>query len=258
MTAARAAMPVSRCVPRTCWTWSRRAAVVGTGGGLWLRSNAFVSLGLIGLLRDRLGRFAVLAVVLTLFIWSLSVPDVLHAYQRHRYYAPFLPLLIAGLALLPLAVRQYAILLAALAAVVTTTAVVRLEPAAIARASDLRASVVRALRDSGSSRVLVHDIGYMPFDDAAPVFIDMVGLKDRRAARAHHELTGPTCGARRADALRAVALDERPDALVIWQPWDDYFGVSKALLEAGWRLRRLGAYGTTEPVVVYALQSPSK
>jgi len=45
---------------------------------------------------------------------------------------------------------------------------------------------------------------------------------------------------------------------VIWQPWDDYFGVSKALLEAGWRLRRLGAYGTTEPVVVYALQSPSK
>ena len=256
-------VPTSLMVKRdwyaeTCWTWSRRAAVVGTGGGLWLRSNAFVSLGLIGLLRDRLGRFAVLAVVLTLFIWSLSVPDVLHAYQRHRYYAPFLPLLIAGLALLPLAVRQYAILLAALAAVVTTTAVVRLEPAAIARASDLRASVVRALRDSGSSRVLVHDIGYMPFDDAAPVFIDMVGLKDRRAARAHHELTGPTCGARRADALRAVALDERPDALVIWQPWDDYFGVSKALLEAGWRLRRLGAYGTTEPVVVYALHSPGK
>ena len=240
-----------------CWPAVRRASVVGTGIWLWLSSCAFVSVGVLGLLREKIGRVAAGAMLLTIVVWATQVPDVLYEYQRHRYYAPFIPLLILGTFMLPPTVRRLVTYGAAILALVTTIAVIRHEPAAIADAQSLRVRVVDALKSRGARRVMVHDAGYLAFADAAPIFIDMVGLKTRAAAVLNRELTGPTCGDRRGDALRALAAETMPDHLVIWEPWDEFFRVSDSLRRGGWRTEKIASLGSREPIAIFSVLPPA-
>jgi hypothetical protein len=240
----------------TCWTWGHRGAVVGSGVLLWLQSNTLLSLGVVGLVKERFGRVLIAAAAATLVIWSLNVPDVLYTYQRFRYYTPFVPLLVLGVTVLPRWGRSVVVYFGAALALVTIVAVARLEPVAIAREQAVRDEVVAALQRQSASRVLVHDIGYLAYVGAAPTLIDMVGLKTPVAADAHRRLTGPTCGGSRAQALAEIAAATEPDVLVVWKPWDEHFVVTGSLRAAGWTLTRVGEFGGAEPIDVFLLNRP--
>jgi hypothetical protein len=180
----------------------------------------------------------------------------LYGYQRHRYYAPFVPFLILGTLMLPATARRVLIYAAALLALVTTTAVIRLEPSAIEDAESLRRRVVDTLRSHSARSVMVHDAGYLAYANAAPSLVDMVGLKTPAAADLHRRLTWPTCGARRGEAIRALAAATVPDHLVVWEPWDEFFAVSSSLRLGGWRTEKIASLGTREPIAIFALTPP--
>ena len=237
-----------------CWPIARRLSVVGSGLWGWLWSMPIAAVGLVMLHRSPTARLAVASAATILAVWAWSVPNVLLSYQRHRYYAPFVPLLAWGLMRLPAWIRPVLVASAAMAAVLSTTSVIRFEPQAIARAMDVRAKVNLALAEAGANRVLLHDAGFLAFSHAVPVGIDMLGLKTPLAADLHAQLTGPSCGVDRALALVKLAAQTQPSHLVIWGPWDDHFQVSSALGAAGWQLDPVTTVESVEPVFVYTLR----
>lgn len=239
-----------------CWPASRRLEILGQGLGGWLWSMPVLSAGLVGLPRTKTGRIVVCAAVAILLAWAWSVPNVLHSYQRHRYLVPLAPLLLFGLMGLPLWLRPALVGLAAVAAVISAAAVWRFEPAAVGTAMDVRTRVGQALRQLEVSRVLLHDAGYLAYSDAMPEGVDMVGLKTPLASTLHARLTGPSCGANRRRALLELAEATRPTHLVIWQPWDDYFGVTDALAGGKWNVTKRVVIDAKEPIVVYSLTPP--
>jgi hypothetical protein len=105
-------------------------------------------------------------------------------------------------------------------------------------------------------RLMLHDAGYLAWADAAPTLIDMVGLKSPDAAALHAQLTGPSCGAKRAEALAELARRTRPDVLVVWEPWDQLYRVTAALQEAGWSTATPILIGTGAPIAIYSLKPP--
>jgi hypothetical protein len=212
-----------------------------------------VALGMLGIFRTGLGRAAMGGSLLILGVWAWSVPNVLHAYQRHRYYAVFLPLLLYGVLQLPRWCRPVVIGLAGAMAVAAAASVVRFEPDAIAGAMRVRTGIVERLRAEGATRVLLHDAGYLAHAAAGQTGVDMVGLKTPQAAALHAALTGPTCGQQRAEALTQLAAAARPSHLVLWAPWDEHFGVTAALRTGGWMVERVGTIAAPEPVYVYAI-----
>lgn len=236
-----------------CWPVGRRLSVVGGGLGGWLWSMPIAGVGVVMLLRSTTGRIAAASAVVVLGVWAWSVPNVLHAYQRHRYYAPFLPLLAWGLTCLPAWARPVTLAGAAVAAIISTASIVRFEPDAIARAMDVRTRINLALSDAKATKVMLHDAGYMAFSHAIPVGIDMVGLKTPLAADLHARLTGPSCGSGRPEAIADLARQTRPGHLVVWGPWDEYFEVSNALRKAGWRVDRAATIESVEPIFIYSL-----
>lgn len=241
-----------------CWSTMRRLAVVGAGLQGWLWSMPLVGLGVIGLVRTRLGRLALGSATVILGVWAWSVPNVLHSYQRHRYFAPFVPLLLLGLLQLPRKVRASVIIGAGLIALVSTAGVVKLEPVAIAEAAWRRNEIVAGLARQSARRVLLHDAGFLAYSGAVPVGIDMVGLKTPRAASLHAQYTGPSCGTGRGKALEQLALETEPTHLVIWEPWDRYFDVSASLQRVGWSVSLVETVSRGEPIFIYSLAPPHK
>lgn len=241
-----------------CWSTMRRLTVAGAGLQGWLWSMPLVGLGVIGLVRTRLGRLALGSATVILGVWAWSVPNVLHSYQRHRYFAPFVPLLLLGLLQLPRRVRSFVVVGAGLSALVSTAGVVKLEPEAIAEAAWRRSEIVAGLARQSARRVLLHDAGFLAYSGAVPVGIDMVGLKTPRAASLHAQYTGPSCGAARGKALEQLALETGPTHLVIWEPWDRYFDVSARLQRGGWSVSLVETVSRGEPIFIYSLAPPHK
>ena len=143
-------------------------------------------------------------------------------------------------------------------ALVSTAAVVRLEPRAMAEAATRRSETVAGLVKQNARRVLLHDAGYLAYSGAVPVGIDMVGLKTPRAAALHAQYTSPSCGTRRGEALEQLARETSPTHLVIWEPWDNFFHVSESLRRAGWRVSRVGVVSHAEPISIYSLAAPDR
>jgi hypothetical protein len=236
-----------------CWPAARRAVVLKDGLVGWLWPMPAIAIGAVSLSKTDLGRTTLAGSVVILTAWALSVPNVLHAYQRHRYYAIFLPLLLYGILQFPRWCRPVVIGVAAFMAAVSTISVIRFEPGAIASAMRVRAGIVEALRAEGATRVLLHDAGYLAYSGAGRSGVDMVGLKTPEAAALHATLTGPSCGAERGEALKRLVESTRPTHLVIWSPWDEHFRVTPALAASGWTVGRVATVPAPEPINVYAI-----
>lgn len=236
-----------------CWPVGRRAWVITQGLAGWFAPMPIVAAGAIGLLRTALGRILFGSALVALTVWAFSVPNVLHAYQRHRYYAVFLPMLVFGLMQLPRWARPVALYGAAGLALLSIAGIVRFEPGAISQAMRVRAGVYRALSTHDVQRLLLHDAGYIAYARAVPAAIDMVGLKSPLAAKLHGALTGPSCGEARGEAIRRLAEATRPTHLIIWEPWDDHFGITGSLRSAGWKVARIESIPAPEPLHLYSL-----
>lgn len=101
------------------------------------------------------------------------------------------------------------------------------------------------------STVLIHDAGFISYATRFHL-VDLVGLKTPRVIRFHEELTEPSGGARRHEAMNRIALQERPQYLIALNRWDAIYGIVGALRENGWRVDPLRAGEYT----AYALTPP--
>lgn len=102
------------------------------------------------------------------------------------------------------------------------------------------------------ARVLVHDVGYVSWATRFAL-IDVVGLKSPGSAAPHRQLTWPSCGARRGEAVARIAREGRATHLVVLNSWDGIYRFVDSLRAQRWsvqELRREGFYR------VYSLQAP--
>jgi hypothetical protein len=101
------------------------------------------------------------------------------------------------------------------------------------------------------SKLLVHDAGYIAYATNFEL-ADLVGLKTPRVVPIHENVTLPSAGARRPEAIHLVALQEQPQYLIVLDGWDGVYQITNSLRGFGWGVEplRAGAYA------VYALTPP--
>jgi hypothetical protein len=118
-----------------------------------------------------------------------------------------------------------------------------------------------------SSRLLIHDAGYLPFATGFQM-VDLVGLKTPSAVPIHKQLTYPTGGKKRADAIHQIAVSTAPQYLVVLSDWERIFHIAEGLRKNGWTLIEIRGhfhennrfrFGKPEPgpvYLVYQLKPP--
>jgi hypothetical protein len=238
-----------------CWDLARRARTVGSGLGLWLAISAGAAPGVVGLWRSRLGRLALACFAVTLVVWAFSVPSLLYAYHRHRYFAPYLGFLVVGLTILPGRWHRLTWLGTA-AALATLTMVVVYEPRRIEQMARERAEILAMLESARAERVLVHDAGFIPWSRRSGVFTDLVGLKTPFAAASHRALTGPSCGVRRPEAVDAIARHGDIRHVLVWGVWNATFGIADGLTTRGWTVTERSRTSGSDPTILFAVTPP--
>jgi hypothetical protein len=82
-------------------------------------------------------------------------------------------------------------------------------------------------------RVLVHDAGYLSEHTTLELY-DLVGLKTPASTTLHAELTGPSAGRLRADALHRIACQVDPQWYVALNGWEWVFDLTYDLSVKGW------------------------
>src|SRR5207253_11238046 len=85
------------------------------------------------------------------------------------------------------------------------------------------------------TRLLIHDAGFISLDTEFRL-TDLVGLKTPAAIRDHLELTWPSAGTRRAEAIQRIARRDRTDYLVVTQEWNELFSITGGLQRLGWKV----------------------
>ena len=89
-----------------------------------------------------------------------------------------------------------------------------------------------------TSTLLIHDAGYISFATSFRLW-DLVGLKSPALATFNREITLPTCGLGRVDAVNRMALAVHPDYFVLKPYWDNIYLFTKVLPSLGWKLERV-------------------
>lgn len=94
------------------------------------------------------------------------------------------------------------------------------------------------------SVVLIHDAGYIAW--ATPFrLVDVVGLKTPSSIGAHRQLTLPSGGARRGEAIAAIAREANATHLIVLDDWERIFSICAGMIAHGWSaepMRADGAY----------------
>ena len=93
-----------------------------------------------------------------------------------------------------------------------------------------------------NSTLLIHDAGYIAYGTRFKA-VDLVGLKTLWAVPYHRDLTFPSNGLRRGEAIDRIAQRARPDYLLVLCRWEQIFHIASELRQCGWRLDEL----TTDP-----------
>jgi hypothetical protein len=109
-----------------------------------------------------------------------------------------------------------------------------------------------------SARVLVHDAGYMSL--LTPLqLVDLVGLKTPSSVAVHRQLTYPSNGKLRGQAISRIAFCSgsthaiiQQDELRVWA------AIADLLIEQGWTLDTLRPAPRAEGYAIYALRPPKQ
>jgi hypothetical protein len=88
------------------------------------------------------------------------------------------------------------------------------------------------------TRVMVHDAGYAAYAGDFTL-IDVAGLKTPASAEIHEQLTYPSAGALRAEAIARIAADFGPQYLMVTHGWNEQFGFATALRSNGWNVEQI-------------------
>lgn len=237
-----------------CRPLSAKAALAGEGVLRAVVSVLPLSLGAAGLFGDRLGRAALAAISATLAMYVIELPGAVF-HNSFRYVYPILvPWLVYGAArMLP----KYS----ATAVVVTvgltvgTLPIRRFSEDAIARESFAAATAIDEHVPEGAV-VLVHDAG------AVSVFAhrraaDLVGLKTPASMVAHAQWTWPSCGANRADAIRAIVSQSGARYLITIAYWDETYGIVTGLRARGVAVDAVRKPPTPTGYTIWRLRLPA-
>jgi len=79
-----------------------------------------------------------------------------------------------------------------------------------------------------SAKIMIHDAGYISAVTEFSI-VDIVGLKTPSSAAIHKELTGPSGGLKRTEAIHRIALKHLPDFLVVLVGWEKIYHIAKGL-----------------------------
>jgi hypothetical protein len=219
-----------------------------------------LALGVVGLRSARAGRLALLFAAAMVALYAAELPGGL-SHNSNRYLYTLAPLLLAGwaMALATASPGERRWLRLGLAAALVYV-MVRLPGDLGAYAADVGfarrelaglAAWIEAELPAGA-RIAVHDAGYLAFATRRPL-IDVVGLKTPASRAAHAELTGPSAGARRGEALARILAATHAEYFVVLAGWDRDFALTDGLRSTGWRLTALRPDGAYQ---VYRLTPP--
>jgi hypothetical protein len=223
-----------------CQPVGLKATAVYTAVLTFLLNAGPISICAAALWRERLGRYGLVAIALTLTAFLLRFPGGLaHNYSRYLY--PILtPWLSFGVALrlsrggLWASTRVVTALLAATFVIWPFVQPVRGDVAAELR----RAAEWVDGNVPPDAVVLVHDAGAISMF-AHRRAVDFVGLKTVSSIDVHQRWTMPSCGRDRAKAVSEIARASHASYLMLVLDWDEIFQLRSGLEANGWVLTPL-------------------
>ncbi|MGZ3272734.1 MAG: hypothetical protein ACXU82_01635 [Caulobacteraceae bacterium] len=104
--------------------------------------------------------------------------------------------------------------------------------------------------------VLIHDAGVISYASDARL-VDVVGLKTPSSVAEHQKLTLPSVGARRAEAVDAIARRAGARYAVILDDGGFWGDIGKDLASRRWRLDLVRAPGSSKGYAIYKLTPPA-
>lgn len=205
----------------------------------WAWQAAPLALGLIGNLRDRLGRLGLLVLAAVLTTYWLTFPAGLHHNEFRYTYALLVPLSVWGLRrwLQTAAPGTLTGIVALLGSLLYLSPWPTRVPPTMAPELQASAEWIDAHAEPGAT-ILIHDAGAMSVF-AHHSLVDLVGLKTPSSIAAHQRDTWPSCGAGRGVADAAIARDSGASYLMVVSDWEPAFHVADGITAQGIRLSLL-------------------
>jgi hypothetical protein len=202
-----------------CWPWTTKALSVFTQTASALLRLFPLSVGVMGLWRDKLGRLGVLAMAISLGAYFIALPTALSQNYSRYLYAILVPWLCFGSSRVLARIESGVAMMAAIVIVIVHIAAIpRDRSQEFAREIKTSAEWLDTHLPSDAV-VLVHDSGGVSEFAHRPA-VDLVGLKTPSSLAAHARWTWPTCGAARSTAFAAIAENSRATHLVALTGWD--------------------------------------
>jgi hypothetical protein len=233
--------------------YAYKLSVVLDGIKIFFSQIGFLSLGLLFLPFTSLGRICLGFMTVFYVVYFLQLPGALHHYF-FRYQYILLPLLLIGavtvlssekkfIRILSVGIGLFALSFSAysfksnLLYYTNSNSFTKneLEPLAIWTKANIPAD----------QTILIHDAGYIAHFTNFRL-VDFVGLKTPTAITFHKQLTNPSSGQKRIDAIEIIAKQAKAHYLIMRDGWEDSFGVARELKARGWTVEmiRPGAYQT--------------
>ena len=209
-----------------------KAVMVLRGAGVGLAQMFPLSLGVMVLGREKLGRLGLAAMAVAGIAYYIAFPSGIGQPFFRYLTAICVPWLCLGLALGLARVSSVAGASLAIAVIVMQVALTHDQNAAVSEEVKAAAEWVDAHAPPNSS-VLVHDAGAISEFAHHPA-IDLVGLKTPSSIAAHAQWTWPSCVANRGIAVSAIAEHSGADFFVAAKGWDEY--LTPDLIAAGFVL----------------------
>lgn len=205
--------------------------------GPWLAASSLLAFA-------PLGRLLLAFCAAFLAVYYVEFPGALGHYEL-RYLYVFVPFLLYGLGvgLARTSPRRMRQLSGALLIACVGYSALRL-PASLELIQDVTSFTRNELYPLGrtlnqhappGTKLLVHDAGFLNYATDLPS-ADLVGLKTPGSMHWHQEITLPTCGRARAEAVHRIALDSGAELFVVLRKWDRIFGLTSALARHGWSI----------------------
>lgn len=231
--------------------WDRRSLV--TMAALRPMTVGLV-LGFLYFRRNKLGYFMFAFLLLFLMAYQVALPYGLH-HNEYRYLHVLAPMSFCCLALAGNGAAHMRITRIVLLALTLGTL-----PFALSRYFERQQTMAEL--DSASqwaaanlppdARLATHDIGYLSFSTRL-LLVDLVGLKEPAAARLHQQITLPSGGLRRPEALSKIALQSGASHLMVLVG-DPFWGqIVPSLASQDWHLALLRPAGQKPGYAIYAL-----
>jgi hypothetical protein len=202
-----------------CLPWTTKAISVFEQTVSGLVRLFPLSLGLIALWRDKLGRIGLLAMAISLIAYFIALPGALASNFSRYLYAIVVPWLCLGSARGLARIESGIAMTAAIAVSIVHLATIgRGDPSEFG--NEIKSSAEWLDTHVPPDAVLlVHDAGGVS-EFAHLRAVDIVGLKTPSSIAAHARWTWPTCGVARGTALAAIARNSRASHLVALTGWN--------------------------------------